>query len=226
MGLSMVKDRKHVAISAAVCLGLFLAVLMTVALARADWSFTNLWSTPNQQAQKLFDRGEYLEAAERYTDEFHRGHALYLAKDFEAAADAFGRAPGPQAAYNRGNSLVILGRYEDAIKSYDVALEYEPDWKEAQDNRELAILRRDRLAETPNEGEGTGGQLGADEIVFDDRAQNSSDETTVEVSNGEQMGDDEFRALWLRTVDTKPSAFLRAKFSYQLSRDRSGAGDE
>ena len=65
---------------------------------------------------------------------------------------------------------------------------------------------------------GTGGKLKADEIVFDDQAQNASQTQEVEVGKGDKLSDDELRGLWLQRVQTKPGDFLRAKFSYQLAR--------
>jgi Ca-activated chloride channel family protein len=57
-----------------------------------------------------------------------------------------------------------------------------------------------------------------DEIVFDDRPQQSGDSQEVEFVTGGQMSDEQLQALWLRRVQTKPADFLRTKFAYQLSR--------
>ena len=64
----------------------------------------------------------------------------------------------------------------------------------------------------------TGGQLEADEIVSDDRPQQSGDSKQVEVVSGGKLSDEQLQALWLRRVQTNPADFLRAKFAYQLSR--------
>jgi tetratricopeptide (TPR) repeat protein len=40
--------------------------------------------------------------------------------------------------YNRGTDLGKLGRYEEALKSYDKALELDPNYANAQKNRDLA----------------------------------------------------------------------------------------
>jgi Ca-activated chloride channel homolog len=69
-----------------------------------------------------------------------------------------------------------------------------------------------------NDAAGTGGQVKPDEIVFDDRPQQSKDSQEVEVVTGGQISDEQLQALSLRRVETKPADFLRTKFAYQLGR--------
>jgi Ca-activated chloride channel family protein len=192
------------------------------ACATADWSFANLWRTPDQQAQHWFNQKKYAEAAKRFSDPMRQGVATYRAGDFKTAAAAFARNDTPEAAFNRGNALVMSGQYTAAIESYDRALQLRPNWKAAQVNRSIAVARRDRLAPPKDDAGGTGGQLAADQIVFDNRAQNASQTQEVEGGEGDQPSDEALRALWLRRVQTKPADFLRAKFSYQLSQQAKG----
>ena len=192
------------------------------ALSVADWSFSNLWLTPDQQAQRLFDEKKYGEAAKRFSVPIRQGIAYYRAGNFPQAAAAFARRDTPLGAFNRGNALVMLGKYDDAITSYDRALQLRPDWGAPQANRALAVARRDRLRAPQDDAGGTGGQLEADAIVFDDRATNASQQQEVVVGTGDKLSDAEMRALWLRRVQTKPADFLRAKFGYQLYRQQQG----
>ena len=178
----------------------------------------DFWLTRDQQADRLLDDEKYLEAAELYTDPLRQGFAYYRGGEFEAAAGAFARFDEPEAAFNRGNALVMLGRYDDAIGSYDRALQFRPNWAWARENRAVAVARRDRMQPPDDDAGGTGGKLEADEFVFDDRAQKSSQTQEIEVGAGEKMTDQELRELWLHRVQTKPGDFLRAKFAYQLSR--------
>ena len=185
-----------------------------------DW-----WLTPDQQGQRLFEEGEFLAAAETFEDPARRGAAYFRSGDFESAASVFGRLRTPEAAYNRGNALVMLGRYEEAIESYGRALEGRPDWPEAEQNREIARVRLERLAPPDDDAGGTGGMLGADELVFDDsgRVNESGSEA---VSGGGEMSEEELRAVWLRRVENDPAEFLRARFAYQLYRDGQETADE
>jgi len=198
----------------------FLALLYPGLVFGAGWS--DWWLTPDQQGGRLSEQERYLEAAEVFESPQRRGIAYFRGGDFENAASVFGRIGSPEAAYNRGNALVMLGRYEEAIKSYEDALKVRPDWTEAAENRAIARVRLERLAPPETDDGGTGGQLEADEIVFDDtgRVNKSGSEDVTE--GGEGLSDDEMRAVWLRRVQNDPADFLRIRFAYQLYRDEAG----
>jgi Ca-activated chloride channel family protein len=208
---------------------LWLPLLAWAATAQAfDWprDLRGWWLTPDQQGQRLFEEGRYLEAAERFEDPWRRGAAYYRGGDFERAAGVFGRLRTAEAAFNRGNALVMLGQYDAAIESYQRALEVRPKWLRAEDNLALARARKQMLAPPESDSGGTGGMLGADEIVFDDsgRVDRSGSETVTE--GGESLSEEEMRAIWLRRVENDPGDFLRARFAWQLHRRAQEEGDE
>lgn len=206
--------------------GLF-CVVWAASVQAFDWpdDLDGWWLTPDQQGHRLFEQGHYLAAAEHFEDLAWRGAAYYRGGDFERAAGVFGRMRSADAAYNRGNALVLLGQYDAAVASYERALELRPDWRLAQDNRALAVARQQMLAPPASDAGGTGGQLEADEIVFDDtgRVANSGAETVSE--GGEPMSEDEMRAVWLRRVQNDPADFLRARFAWQLFRQNREEAD-
>lgn len=193
--------------------------VMSMVSVPIDW-----WQTRDQQAMTLMDSKQYSEAAEMFEDPVWQGIALYRDGQFERAASAFAREDSPIGAFNRGNALLMSGKYDASIVAYDRALQLKPGWDAAQQNRDIAIARRDRL--TPDETEGgTGGELGADEIVFDDRAKNSSESTEIDVSKGDELSDQSLRALWLQRVETRPADFLKIKFAYQASKEQTAADE-
>jgi Ca-activated chloride channel family protein len=202
-------------------LGILLALLLATPTTAED-RLIDWWLTPDQQGQRLLARGEYAEAAERFRDPMRRGVALFRAGDFEGAAALFGRLATAEAAFNRGNALVMLGKYEDAIASYDQALQLRPGWGEAEENRRIARIRLERRQPPEDDAGGTGGKLGADEIVFDERGTKGSSEEVVEAET--EPSDQELRAIWLRRVQTRPADFLRSRFAYELARQREEAG--
>jgi hypothetical protein len=63
-------------------------------------------------------RQHYGEAAKHFRDPLWQGAALYRDGQFKEAAAAFARVDSPEAAFDRGNALVMLGKYSDAIASY------------------------------------------------------------------------------------------------------------
>jgi Ca-activated chloride channel family protein len=188
----------------------------------AGGSFANLWLTPDQQGEWLMARQRYAEAAKHFRDPLRQGVAEYRDGQFKEAAAAFARVDSAEAAFDRGNALLMHGKYSDAIASYNRALQRRPAWREAKANRDLAEARRKMLEPPKDDAGGTGGQEKPDEFVFDDRPKQSGDRQEVEVVTGGQLTDEQLQALWLRRVQTKPADFLRAKFAYQLSRRQQG----
>jgi Ca-activated chloride channel family protein len=187
-------------------------------LAAITWS--GLWFTPDQQGRRNYERGEYAEAALAFRDPLWRGIAWYRAGEFEKAAASFALRDSAEAHYNQGNARLMLGKYDDAIACYDRALAMCPDWKEAQENRELAAARA-RMVE--QKGGDMGDQrIGADEIVFDSKAKSTGQDT--EITGSDALSNEEVQALWLRRVQTHPADFLKAKFAYQQASRSEGGG--
>ena len=170
-------------------LPVLLIALASPTLAAAGWA--DWWLTADQQGSALMDEERFLDAAEAFEDPMRKGVAYFRGGDFESAAAVFGRIPSAPAAYNRGNSLVMLGDYEEAINSYQAALDLRPGWREAEQNLAIAQARKDRLAPAEDDAGGTGGQLGADEIVFDDSGRVDKAGSEVESEDGEVIAEDE-----------------------------------
>jgi Ca-activated chloride channel family protein len=191
-----------------------------------DWE--DLWFTPDQQGQRLMDQGQYREASEKFTTPERIGTALYLAGDFKTAASVLGRSGSVEAHFNRGNAHIMLGEYDAAITAYQSALTMQPGWAEAEQNLEIAILRKLALAPPDEDHGGTGGMLGADEIVFDQQGRQASKSSGEEVIDAadQRLGEEALRAMWLRKVETRPADFLAARFNYQLAtRGRTESSD-
>ena len=184
-----------------------------------SWSY--LWFTPDQQGQRLLDRGEFRAAAETFRDPVRQGVAWFRAGEFEQAERTFARVATPEAEFNRGNCLVMQGKYEAAIERYDRALELRPDMKDARVNRDIAIARAKSVE---RKGGDMGDQkLGADEINFDKTNKAEGQET--EMTGNQPLSDAQMQAVWLRRVQTKPAEFLKSKFAYQFATDSQPASN-
>jgi Ca-activated chloride channel homolog len=187
-----------------------------VIIAAITWS--GLWFTPDQQGSRHFEKGDYLEAAKAFQDPMWQGTALFRAGEFEDAAQTFARIDSAEALFNQANSWLMHGAYEVAIKSYDRALEKRPNWKEAVENRNIAIAR---AKQTETKGGDLGDQkLGADKIVFDKDAKNEGQET--QITSDQNSSNIDIQSMWLRKIQTKPADFLKAKFEFQNAAKKEG----
>lgn len=204
-----------------------LILLLTQISPASAFEWADLWFTPDQQGQRLMEQGEYQQAAGKFTTPERIGTALFMAGDFESAASVLGRSVSAEANYNRGNSLIMLGQYETAIEAYQKALSKRPGWQEAEQNLQIAILRKEALAPPEDDYGGTGGQLAADEIIFDDtgRVNKSSSEQVIDAAD-QALGEDAMRAMWLRKVETRPADFLAVRFNYQLAKKENASTEE
>jgi tetratricopeptide (TPR) repeat protein len=94
-------------------------------------------------------------SSEEFWAVLEEGEDYYEEGDFEAALDRFDRAVAmsPQSAdahNSRGNALMMLGRHEDALASFESSLSLEPGFVKAALNRaELFVDHMDR----PEEGQ-------------------------------------------------------------------------
>ena len=95
------------------------SIPLLIAIAGLTWS--GLWFTPDQQGQRRMKRGDFQAAAETFRDPLWQGVAWFRGGEFDKAEQAFARVATPEAEFNRGNCLVMLGKYEAAVARYDRA---------------------------------------------------------------------------------------------------------
>lgn len=111
----------------------------------AAFEWRDLVLRPDQQAYRALQSGDPERAAERFQDPDWQATALYRSQQYEAAARAF---PGDDARahYNRGIALARAERFEEALASFEAALDRDPEFEDAQFNRDLIerILEQDR----------------------------------------------------------------------------------
>lgn len=195
--------------------GIFLLVTIAFlsAMSLVNWSLRDLFITPDQRGRILMEKKDFAGAAAVFHDPMQRGTALYMSGNFKEAAATFAQENSIKALYNRANSLLMAGEYEDAISTYEKVLASQPDWLAARENLALTRARKEKMKSSDDDHGGTGGMLEADEIVFTEMAQSSPNQE--QVTGNEKQSDQEMRAMWLRRVETRPADFLRAKFAYQ-----------
>jgi len=179
-------------------------------------SISRLFVTSDQLGYYYFQHKAYHKAAESFEDISFKGAAYYRAGEFKKAKSVYQNLTFKEGRYNLGNANVMLGDYDNAIKSYEMALQIDPHFKKAQDNLKVAKARK-ILKEPENDGEQGVGKLGADEIVFDNKESKGTDDTQSAKKDAEKGNPN-----WLDRLQTGPKDFLKNKFRYQYEMQERG----
>lgn len=135
--------------------------LFTVCLAVAIISppaealeWRDLWLTPHQQGMQALERQQPDEAERLFSDPLWRGIAQYQQGKYTEALASFSQAPSALGHFNRGNTLVHLGRLDAATAAYQQALQLDPGMADARYNltlveQALTALERAATADRP-----------------------------------------------------------------------------
>jgi Ca-activated chloride channel family protein len=163
-----------------------IALVLLAPVQRANAaSFKDLWLRSDQQAAAALAEGDAKTAANVAKSPDWHGSASYRTGDFEAAAADYAKVGNADGAYNQGNALAKLGKYEDAIAAYDRALEAAPGMDDAKANKAAVeeFLKRQQQKQDKSQKPNPKSGKNDDKQSPDDKQENS----------GEQQKDDESR---------------------------------
>ncbi len=114
-----------------------------------EWK--DLWETQNQQGMKLLNNENPAEAAKYFTDETWKSIAQYHAGDYDSAEKGFAQDKSAKGLLNKGNAQVHQKKYDEAIASYQKALEHNSEFVAAKDNLKIAKALKALEEQQPQE---------------------------------------------------------------------------
>lgn len=152
----------------------------------ASWS--DLWSTQDQQAQRLLDSGKPADAAGKFEDARRRAYAEIKAGQYADAAKRLEGFEDPQSQYNRANALARGGKLENSLAAYDSAIKRAPAdstlGRDARHNRELVA---EQLKKQQSSQSKSGEQSDKKDQSQSGKQGNQSQKDERNASNGSQQ---------------------------------------
>ena len=162
------------------------------------WEWRDFFINDNQRAYELLEEGQAAEAAQTFDDSTWQGIASYKAQEYEEALQYWSNEESPITSYNRGNALARNGKLPEALEAYDRALASEPDWEDAQFNRDLVAKLLESQQKQSQEDKSSGGNPNqSEEGEADSQEQpeqsassgNSTEENQLQENNDAANGD-------------------------------------
>jgi len=204
---------------------------VTVWQTATQW-WMDLWLTPDQQAQRLFNRGDYKQAAGHYRTPLDKGIAYYYASEFKLAHSAFMQDNTPLGLYYAASALARQREYVAAralLRKLNGLENIEPQLKQNIVHN-LKVIS-DLIGEINDMSASQAASMDLDQEVSielpDDQPQtgDGADEQTNQdlmvnqkFSAEDILGDPKLAEVWLKRVEADPSRFLQAKFQIQQNR--------
>lgn len=144
-------------------------------------SFEESLKTRNQRGLEAFIAEDYALAQKLFTDKRWRAATAYRLDQFEDAYELYKQFDDVEAIYNRGNCLVFLSRWQDAVQEYNRALKIDPDHEDAKFNLEQVLGLMNKMGSSKNNNSQRG----------DDKSDSNNDQEQKEKENQEQQQDKE-----------------------------------
>ena len=124
-----------------------------------------VFKNQDQRALDAYQKGEYDQAATAKSSQL-KGAALYQQGNFDAALTQFSQDKTATGLYNYGNALAKAGKLEEATQAYKKALEINPNFTQAKDNKALVEQLKDQQQEdqdSDQEQQSQDGEQGQDQ---------------------------------------------------------------
>jgi len=207
---------------------------------QSKFEFVDLWLTKDQQAQNLFDKRNYVEAASKFENLFWVGVSHYKAKEFQLAAQTFYQIKTPEGYFNLGMCMAELENWNEAIFAFEQALVLNPDFDEAKYNiaeikklipkkkkielvtpqsfEDKFLSKSEELDQESDEKGDKEETDGGDQQVQNELAQQmqqGSEQVTFPDGSEQQQQQQEQKDILFKQLSDDPAVFLKRKFQMQ-----------
>ncbi len=186
-----------------------------------EGGLNRLFITSDQLGYNHYEKKNYVKAAESFESLSFKGASYYRDGAFKKSKSVYQNLSTKEDTYNLGNVFVMLGDYDNAIKTYERVLKIDSNFKKAQDNLVVAKARK-ILKEPENDGkQGIGDMydMQPDEIVYDNTEGKGEDDERSANKDTEKGNPN-----WLDRLQTGPKDFLKNKFRYQYEMQETNYG--
>ena len=183
-------DNKKQSISLVLVLAVFLSAFPLLAL--GDWS--DWWSTPEQQALKLYESGDHQALLEHSPNANWTALGQFQSEDYSAASTSFAKSrealiansessAATAALYNKALSDVLTGDYEQAIEQFNEVLSENPEFVDAAHNLDIAkqlldLQEKQENSQDQNGEQGEDSDQNSDSSESDQSSENSDSESS------------------------------------------------
>lgn len=117
--------------------GFVLPLLLLLPQGIQAYSWQDLWSTSDQQAEAHFHKAEYQAAKEKFQQPDWLGAVNYRLGDYEAAAHLYQQKDTPESQYNYATAKARAGDLKSALKAYEHVLASHPNHADALYNKKV-----------------------------------------------------------------------------------------
>jgi len=187
---------------ASLLLPLLLTTLTMAPTSTAEaFSWDDLWTTKDQQAQQAWKNGNLQQATELFESPEWKASAQYKSGDFQSSAETLQQHVTTDSGntadnqYNLGNALAKQQDFPSALKAYEKALELDPDMLDAKNNHATVkklLEQQEKEQEKEQEQQEQDKQEGdGDKEDQDKQDQNESNDPSDEKQSEEQQSEKE-----------------------------------
>lgn len=154
----------------------------------AAFEWKDLFRNADQRARAKLEESP-TEAEKIFRDKQWQATSAFKAENYENAAKIWSQFDDADSHYNRGNALAKLNKYDEAIESYEKALEKDPLHDKASKNKSLVEYLKQAKEQNNQQQDGDqNDQSDNQEQSNEDNQQQGSNSQNSQQQNGEEQG--------------------------------------